>query len=193
MEFKKLRRLFSSSKKVDSANNSPSESDNRKRRSIRILGFAAVLIEFAKKHCKRASSPNQVHSSVPSRSYLSFSCFNGKKLRAETSTLVASSLGLNRIKTRSLRATLEACFSFRNDEATPVVVRSDDLPELNTHQDSGTSSDDHICSRLSCSCCCYIDISIIVFSRFDFDVAKQIHPTYHLPTRAHLRYVIVSP
>nr|VDD59972.1 unnamed protein product [Brassica oleracea] len=140
MEFKKLRRLFSSSKKVDSANNSPSESDNRKRRSIRILGFAAVLIEFAKKHCKRASSPNQVHSSVPSRSYLSFSCFNGKKLRAETSTLVASSLGLNRIKTRSLRATLEACFSFRNGEATPVVVRSDDLPELNTHQDSADTS-----------------------------------------------------
>ncbi|KAF2592645.1 hypothetical protein F2Q70_00042540 [Brassica cretica] len=134
MEFKKLRRLFSSSKKVDSANNSPSESDNRKRRSIRILGFAAVLIEFAKKHCKRASSPNQVHSSVPSRSYLSFSCFNEKKLRAETSTLVASSLGLNRIKTRSLRATLEeACFSFRNDEATPVV---EDVPTTHVEDHS---------------------------------------------------------
>lgn len=114
MVFKKLRRLFSSSKKVESANtpaNSPSESDDRERRSNRILGFAAVLIAFAKKHCKRA----------------------------ETSTL-----GLNR---RSLRVTLEACFSFRNDEATP---------ELNTHQDSGTSSDDHICSKLSCSCCCYV-------------------------------------
>ncbi|CAG7868220.1 unnamed protein product [Brassica rapa] len=98
MVFKKLRRLFSSSKKVESANtpaNSPSESDDRERRSNRILGFAAVLIAFAKKHCKRA----------------------------ETSTL-----GLNR---RSLRVTLEACFSFRNDEATP---------ELNTHQDSADTT-----------------------------------------------------
>lgn len=188
MKFKKLKRLFSSSKKVESDNspaNSPSETDKKKprpnpkeetRRPNRIFGFVAVLKEFTKKHCKRASSDQ-----VSLRSYLSFSCSNGRKLRAETSNL-ASSLGSNRIKSRSLRVTLATCFSFRKDKATPVV-RSHDLPELITRQDSGTSCDDHICSKLSCSCCCYVvtcahlvemlsyatvNISVIVFSLFLF-------------------------
>ncbi|KAL0696991.1 hypothetical protein Bca4012_064171 [Brassica carinata] len=144
MKFKKLKRLFSSSKKVESDNspaNSPSETDKKKprpnpkeetRRPNRIFGFVAVLKEFTKKHCKRASSDQ-----VSLRSYLSFSCSNGRKLRAETSNL-ASSLGSNRIKSRSLRVTLETCFRFRKDKATPVV-RSHDLPELITRQDSDKS------------------------------------------------------
>ncbi|KAG2305098.1 hypothetical protein Bca52824_033749 [Brassica carinata] len=145
MKFKKLKRLFSSSKKVESDNspaNSPSETDKKKprpnpkeetRRPNRIFGFVAVLKEFTKKHCKRASSDQ-----VSLRSYLSFSCSNGRKLRAETSNL-ASSLGSNRIKSRSLRVTLETCFRFRKDKATPVV-RSHDLPELITRQDSADKS-----------------------------------------------------
>ncbi|KAJ4917498.1 putative serine/threonine protein kinase IREH1 [Raphanus sativus] len=135
MKFTKLKKLFCSSKKVDSANSpensaSESESDKRKRRSNPkeetrspnwIFGFAAGLKEFTKKHWKRAFSSDQVHSSVPLGSYLS------------------SSLGSsNRIKTRSLRVTLETCFSFRNNEATPVAL-SHDLPGLNTRQDSDKS------------------------------------------------------
>src|SRR5690606_27254088 len=110
----------------------------------RIFGFASAIKEFTKKHCKRASSSSdQVHSPVSLRSCLSFSCSNGKKQRAETST-PTSSLGSNRIKTRSLRVTLETCFSFRNDTETLVVP---------SH---GTSSDDHICQNSLVYCCCYV-------------------------------------
>ncbi|CAH8321798.1 unnamed protein product [Eruca vesicaria subsp. sativa] len=133
MTLKRASRLFSSSKKkVDSANspaNAPSESDKKKRRSDskRIFGS---LIEFTKKLCKRASSDQ-----VPLRSYLSCSCYKGKKPRDEASTL-SSSLGLNQINTRSHshQATLGSCFSFRDDTARPV--------NRNTRQDSGISPSD---------------------------------------------------
>ncbi|XP_056848104.1 probable serine/threonine protein kinase IRE3 isoform X2 [Raphanus sativus] len=142
MVFKKTKLFFSSKKSgsSDSSNsprsvgsNSPIGSDNHKSKSPKSSHspFAGVLDGFKKKDgsspkAKETSSSDQ----VPGKSKLSS---EPSKLTAET-PILASSLGLNRIKTRSGPLPQESFFNFGDDKAVSIP------PKPVTRWDSGSSS-----------------------------------------------------
>ncbi|KAG2314295.1 hypothetical protein Bca52824_017417 [Brassica carinata] len=127
MVFKKTKLFFSSKKSgsSDSSNsprsvgsNSPIGSDNHKSKSPNSSPspFAGVLDGFKKKDKDGSSSKGRETSSsdqVPGKSKLSS---EASKLTAET-PILASSLGLNRIKTRSGPLPQESFFNFGDDKS----------------------------------------------------------------------------
>ncbi|CAH8359242.1 unnamed protein product [Eruca vesicaria subsp. sativa] len=133
MVFKKTKLFFSSKKSgsSDSSNSprsvgssSPIGSDNHKSKSPNSSPspFAGVFDGFKKKDsssskAKEASSSSSSDQVVPGKSKLSA---EASKLTAET-PILASSLGLNRIKTRSGPLPQESFFSFGDDKAIPIV------------------------------------------------------------------------
>ncbi|XP_010549040.1 PREDICTED: probable serine/threonine protein kinase IREH1 [Tarenaya hassleriana] len=98
---------------------------------------------------KEVPSEPQAHS--PGKSNLS-SASDGKKPTvgppppeakegpASVSPILASSLGLNRIKTRSGPLPQERFFSFRTDRATPAVPAASNLSKMGTDGNSGSGS-----------------------------------------------------
>ncbi|ESQ30685.1 hypothetical protein EUTSA_v10011190mg [Eutrema salsugineum] len=160
MVFKK--KLFFSSKKSgssDSSNsprsvgsNSPIGTDKKKPKSNSkeetqspnrspVSGSAGDKDGLKKKDGSskgKEASSDQVHSPSHGKSNLSSSGSEAKKPTAET-PILASSLGLNRIKTRSGPLPQESFFSFGNEKAIPVVPCYD-LPKLGTRWDSGSGS-----------------------------------------------------
>ncbi|CAF2218580.1 probable serine/threonine protein kinase IRE3 isoform X1 [Brassica napus] len=147
MVFKKTKLFFSSKKSgsSDSSNSprsvgssSPIGSDNHKSKSPNSTSspFAAVFDGFKKKDsssskAKETSSSSSSSDQVPGKSKLSS---EASKLTAET-PIMASSLGLNRIKTRSGPLPQESFFNFGDEKAVPIVP-----PKLGTRWDSGSSS-----------------------------------------------------
>ncbi|KAH0862261.1 hypothetical protein HID58_079472 [Brassica napus] len=145
MVFKKTKLFFSSKKSgsSDSSNSprsvgssSPIGSDNHKSKSPNssTSPFAGVLDGFKKKEKDGSSSKGKETSSsdqIPGKSKLSS---EASKQTAET-PIMASSLGLNRIKTRSGPLPQESFFNFGDEKAVPIVP-----PKLGTRWDSGSTS-----------------------------------------------------
>lgn len=127
-------KLFFSSKK--SGTSSPNS-----KHSPRSVGSSSPIGSDKKKPRSnskeetRSPNPNkdkEVHSSSPGKSKLSSSGSEAKKPVAET-PIMASSLGLNRIKTRSGPLPLESFFKFGSDNEIPVLPCS----KLDTSSGSG--------------------------------------------------------
>ncbi|KAG7594481.1 Protein kinase domain [Arabidopsis thaliana x Arabidopsis arenosa] len=125
-------KLFFSSKKSGSSSpnsnnsprsvgsNSPSGSDKKKPKSI---SKEETRSPNTKKDgsTKGKEASFEVRSSSPGKSNLSSSGSEVKEESASVSPIMASSLGLNRIKTRSGPLPQESFFGFENDNAIPVL------------------------------------------------------------------------